>query len=145
MSDLDECLKAHKTAVDSAVKWELENEACVEEVELLTKTIQGKNSAITTAQRERDEARAEAQNYKDEVSRLQDELLICQSEKQSLSVSNKKLQENYDKLGREVAGYKTRIAELETENRELKKSVVEGLSASELLRLAILKFLRLDR
>lgn len=109
----------------------------------LAKSLSGKDSAITTAQRERDEAQLEAKNSKETISRLETQLLISDNEKQGLMVGNKKLQEMNDKQGREMGGLKGDIQTLATANRELKKAATDSLSSSELLRLALLKFLRL--
>ena len=136
MSDLQECLDQHTILVT-------ELEACKKEIDTLTKTIAGKDSAITTAQRERDVARTEALNFEEEISRLRDQLTKVQRVQQALSVSNKELETELRKQAEVIKGLKTTIQELETANRELKKGAIDSISASELLRLSILKFLRI--
>lgn len=118
-------------------------EALQKENTALSKTISGKDSAITTAQRERDEAVVRATNAEQQLSRVQDQLLICENEKSRLSTSNKQLVEMNDKQGRLVGELQVVRQELETANRELQKNAVQSLSALDLLRLALLKFLRL--
>ena len=139
MSDLDKCLEAHKQAVDSAVEWENKHKARVKEIDALNKVISGKDSAITTAQRERDEAVAKAANCKEEVSRLRDQLLNLERINQGLSVSAKELAAFNDKQGREIGALKIRVAELETEVRELKKAVTDPLTLGDAIALVIKK------
>lgn len=111
--------------------------------ERILNAIQGIQSAVTSAQRERDAAVTEMNNKRAELSRVQDQLMISVNAQEALSRQAKQLQDALDKQGRVVGGLESRIAELETENRELKKDVVTGLDAAELIRLGILKFLRI--
>ena len=52
MTDLSKCLEAHKAAVDSATKWELEHEAAVDEIELMTKNMIDRDKKIAQLRQE---------------------------------------------------------------------------------------------
>lgn len=111
--------------------------------EAVINLVGGLKSTITTAQRERDEASTRARNAEEQLSRLKEQVLIMEGEVQGLTVQSKKLREMNDQQGRVIGSLQEGVQRLETENRELKKQVVSGLPASELLRLVVLKFLRL--
>lgn len=111
--------------------------------EAVINLVGGLKSTITTAQRERDEHRVRANNAEEQLSRVREQVLIMEGEVQGLTVQSKKLREMNDQQGRVIGSLEEDVQRLETENRELKKQVVSGLSRGELLRLTILKFLRL--
>jgi hypothetical protein len=101
----------------------------------LGKSLSGKDSAITTAQRERDSALAEVKITEDKVSVLEAQLLINQQMRDRLDQEAKKLNSLIDTQSRVIGGYQKRIQELETANRELKNKATQSLTLGDVIKL----------
>lgn len=114
-----------------------------QEITTLLNQLGGKDSAITKAQRERDEALAEVQNKDDQVGRLREELLLSNNTKDSALREVKLLQQKLDETGKVVGGLNQDIARLQSEIRELKKSSTEPLTLGDVLVLLFKKTFQL--
>lgn len=110
----------------------------------MKRVIGGIQSLVTTAQNESSQARTEVANLKEEISRIRDELTKSDASKEGLLREAKALREISDQQGRVVGQLEKDKTELENQVRELKKTGAVGMDAGELLRLAVLKFLRLS-
>lgn len=109
--------------------------------EAIINTIGGLRSSITTAQRERDEARIKAKNATEENSRLGAQVLILETERDGCIAQSKKLRDMNDEQGRVIGGLEEDIAQRDITIRELSKNVVTGLSPLQLIGLALRKAL----
>lgn len=113
-------------------------ETCEKEITTLKNQLGGKDSAITTAQRERDTALAEVQNRKDEVDRVREELLKSNASSDALLRQVKSQQDMLDQQGRVIGGLQQDIAQKDTTIRELKKGIITSIKFGELL-IALIK------
>ena len=102
----------------------------------------GLRSSITAAQRERDEARKNEKTGQLEISNLRSQLLKGGKVRDAALRESKELRKELDKKTLALGKLAGSIQRLETENRELRKSVTTGLSSMALIKLGLLKLLK---